>query len=124
MEELERFDARLETRRFDTAENMLPADNPLAMDKWKQTTMDIVVPTREKNLAGNGKSFTFTKRLSPHSFDIFPSLVVNLLYEFELGILKSVLKHLIRILYVIDPYHVLVFNKRYVAPDLWKSTAN
>lgn len=58
MEELEGFDARLETRRFDAAENALPTDDPLAMDKWKRTTVDIVVPTREKNLTGNGKSFT------------------------------------------------------------------
>ena len=37
-------------------------------------------------------------------FKLFPILVVDLLHEFELGILKSILKHLFRIIFVVDPH--------------------
>ncbi|KIM65881.1 hypothetical protein SCLCIDRAFT_22423 [Scleroderma citrinum Foug A] len=40
---------------------------------------------------------------------------VDLMHEFELGILKNVLKHLIRILYFVDPANVARLNKRYLA---------
>ena len=36
------------------------------------------------------------------------------MHEFELGVLKSVLKHLIRILYTLDPGLVTVLNERQV----------
>ena len=36
------------------------------------------------------------------------------MHEFELGILKNVLKHLIRILYVLDPSNVARLNEWYV----------
>jgi len=36
------------------------------------------------------------------------------MHEFELGVLKNVLKHLIRILYVVDPSNVARLNERYV----------
>ena len=36
------------------------------------------------------------------------------MHEFELGILKSVLKHLIRILYTLDPGLVTVLNEMQV----------
>ena len=57
---------------------------------------------------------TFAERLSPFGFDIFPALVVDLMHEFELGVLKSVLKHLIRILYAIDEDLVSTLNERLV----------
>ena len=56
----------------------------------------------------------FAERLSPFGFDIFPALVVDLMHEFELGVLKSVLKHLIRILYAIDADLVSTLNERLV----------
>ena len=55
---------------------------------------------------------TFAERLSPFGFDIFPALVVDLMHEFELGVLKTVLKHLIRILYAIDADLVSTLNER------------
>ncbi|KIK72621.1 hypothetical protein PAXRUDRAFT_798128, partial [Paxillus rubicundulus Ve08.2h10] len=55
----------------------------------------------------------FVDRLSPLGFDLFPALVVDLLHEFELGILKSVLKHLTRILFSIDPSQVWTLNDRF-----------
>ena len=64
------------------------------------------------HLALNNPKNTFAERLSPFGFDIFSSLVVDLMHEFELGILKSVLKHLIRILYALDPRLVTVLNER------------
>ena len=41
----------------------------------------------------------FSIRLSEHGFNFYPMLVVDLLYEFELGVWKAVLTHLIWILY-------------------------
>jgi len=58
---------------------------------------------------------TFAEHLSPFGFDIFQTLVVDLLHEFELGVLKSVLKHLIRILYALDPRLVTTLNERLVS---------
>ncbi|KIK80123.1 hypothetical protein PAXRUDRAFT_159519, partial [Paxillus rubicundulus Ve08.2h10] len=52
--------------------------------------------------------------LSPVGFDLFPALVVDLLHQFELGVLKSVLKHLIQMLYAIDPGLVAMLNERLV----------
>ena len=62
----------------------------------------------------NHSKNAFAERLSPFGFDIFSSLVVDLMHEFELGILKSVLKHLIWILYTLDPELVTVLNERQV----------
>ena len=64
------------------------------------------------HLALNNSKNTFAKRLSPFGFDIFSSLVIDLMHEFELGILKSVLKHLVRILYALDPGLIIVLNER------------
>ena len=37
---------------------------------------------------------------------------MDLLHEFELGVLKAVLKHLLCILYTVDPRKIEVLNKR------------
>ncbi|KAG1883849.1 hypothetical protein F4604DRAFT_1981657 [Suillus subluteus] len=54
-----------------------------------------------------------TVRLGPLGFDCFPMLVVDLLHEFELGVFKSVFKHLIRLLYAINPEWIVVLNERF-----------
>ncbi|KIK75785.1 hypothetical protein PAXRUDRAFT_784545 [Paxillus rubicundulus Ve08.2h10] len=59
------------------------------------------------------KGNTFAERLAPLNFNVFPTLVVDLMHEFELGVLKSAFKHLIRILYAIDPGLVAILNERY-----------
>jgi hypothetical protein len=46
-------------------------------------------------------------------FDFFPILVVDLLHEFELGIIKAVMTHLMQLLYAIDPRKVIVVDERY-----------
>lgn len=40
----------------------------------------------------------FSKRLAPLGFDIYSTLVVDLLHEFELGVWKGLFVHLLRIL--------------------------
>ena len=40
----------------------------------------------------------FAERLGPTGFDLFRMLVVDLLHEFELGVWKSILIHLLRML--------------------------
>ncbi|KIK35833.1 hypothetical protein CY34DRAFT_35436, partial [Suillus luteus UH-Slu-Lm8-n1] len=56
---------------------------------------------------------SFVDRLSPFGFDLFPVLVVDLLHEFELGILKAVMTHLMRLLYAVDPRKITTINERY-----------
>ena len=55
-------------------------------------------------------------------FSIFLVLVVDILHEFDLGILKSVLKHLLQILHVVNPSHIHVVNDRYVLSHLYEYT--
>lgn len=57
-EELSGFNAQTATAQLDAAQKQLPEDHPFVRDNWKQTSVDIVVPTREKNRAGNGKIFS------------------------------------------------------------------
>ncbi|KAG2754543.1 hypothetical protein P692DRAFT_201703806 [Suillus brevipes Sb2] len=56
---------------------------------------------------------SFVDRLSPLGFDFFPILVVDLLHEFELGIAKAVMTHLMRLLYAIDPRKLVVVDERF-----------
>lgn len=56
--ELTGFDARTETRRLDAAQKTIRTDAPFGQDKWQRRSVNIVIPTREKNQAGNGKTFT------------------------------------------------------------------
>lgn len=56
----------------------------------------------------------FTERLTSLGCNIYHILVVDLLHEFELGVFKSVFKHLLRLLYVIDPKTIPTLNSRWV----------
>ena len=56
-EELAGFDAQMATAQLDAAQRQLPKDHPFIRDNWKQTNVDIIIPTREKNSTGNGKNF-------------------------------------------------------------------
>ncbi|KAF8427567.1 hypothetical protein L210DRAFT_3652625 [Boletus edulis BED1] len=60
-EELAGFDAQIETHRLDNAQPS-DVDNPFEQDKWKCTSVDINIPTREKKPKGNGKTFTVEAR--------------------------------------------------------------
>jgi hypothetical protein len=55
----------------------------------------------------------FSRRLLPLKFDFFKMFVVDLLHEVELGVWKSFLTHLIRILYSCGNDTVAEFNRRY-----------
>ncbi|KIM66091.1 hypothetical protein SCLCIDRAFT_111422, partial [Scleroderma citrinum Foug A] len=57
-------------------------------------------------------SNSFSECLGQFSFNIFPVLVVDLLHEFELGVAKSVLRHLIHLIHAIDPNLVNTLNER------------
>jgi hypothetical protein len=43
------------------------------------------------------------EKLGPLGFDLFPTLVVDLLHEFELGVWKMIFTQLIRLLYAASP---------------------
>ncbi|KIM61037.1 hypothetical protein SCLCIDRAFT_26188 [Scleroderma citrinum Foug A] len=52
----------------------------------------------------------FADNLGSLGCDVYRMLVVDLLHEFELGIFKSVFRHLLRLLYTIDPGMIAVLN--------------
>ena len=45
-------------------------------------------------------------------FDVFLMLVVDLMHEFELGVWKALLTHLIRMLYAVGTHAVNTFNTK------------
>ena len=55
----------------------------------------------------------FGSSLATFNFNIFPLLVVDLMHEFELGVWKSVLTHLLQILYSCGADTVAEFDHRY-----------
>ena len=61
---------------------------------------------------------SFIEHLSGMGFNIYPSLVVDILHEFNLGVLKSCLQHLFRIFYRIDPTRIIKLNERLVKDSI------
>ncbi|KAG9079443.1 hypothetical protein FS749_008528 [Ceratobasidium sp. UAMH 11750] len=55
----------------------------------------------------------FSKRLLPFKFDFFKMFVVDVLHEIELGVWKSLLTHLIRIIYSRGSETLAEFNRRF-----------
>ena len=72
----------------------------------------------------NALQNSFCKQLSPLGFKLFPSLVVDLMHEFELGVLKSILKHLFQIIYTIDPHKIDILNKQWAWQPFCNSVYN
>ena len=56
--DLSRFDTSREAARFDAAEKSIPPEDVFGIDRWKHTTVEISVPTREKKKEGNGLTFS------------------------------------------------------------------
>lgn len=55
----------------------------------------------------------FMEQLSPLGFELFPAVVVDIMHESELGVAKTILRHLIRILYCVGPGSIALLNERY-----------
>jgi len=62
----------------------------------------------------NSPQNAFSRLLFEFGFDFFEILTVDLLHEFELGLWKDFLTHLIRILEFRGPEFVHEFNEWYV----------
>ena len=58
IQDLSSFNAFRETSRFDMAEKEIPPEDGFGIDRWKHTTVNISVPTREKKKEGNGLRFS------------------------------------------------------------------
>jgi len=56
--DLQGFNAHTEMKHFDSSESALDESNPLRQDGWKESSVDIHVPTQERNPDGNGRQFT------------------------------------------------------------------
>ena len=56
--DLSRFDASREAAQFNTAEKSIPPEDVFRINRWKHTTIEISVPTREKKKEGNGVTFS------------------------------------------------------------------
>ena len=55
---------------------------------------------------------TFSKKLREHRLNVYSLFVVDFLHEFELGVWKAILTHLIRIMYAQGDSTVTKFNDR------------
>jgi len=55
---------------------------------------------------------TFSKKLREHGLNIYSIFVVDFLHEFELGVWKAVLIHLIRIMYANGESMITKFNNQ------------
>ncbi|KZS91947.1 hypothetical protein SISNIDRAFT_413425, partial [Sistotremastrum niveocremeum HHB9708] len=65
----------------------------------------------------------FSKKLRQFGFNLFLMLVIDFMHEFELGVWKALLTHLIRMLYATHASTVIKFNERFRAiPSFGKST--
>ena len=58
IQDLSSFNASRETSRFDVAEKEIPPEDGFGINRWKHTTVNISVPTREKKKEGNGLTFS------------------------------------------------------------------
>jgi hypothetical protein len=54
----------------------------------------------------------FISVLSKFGLDVFPLFVVDLMHEFELGVWKAVLTHLLRILHTQESWVIAEFDRR------------
>ncbi|KAH7924391.1 hypothetical protein BV22DRAFT_1195981 [Leucogyrophana mollusca] len=83
----------------------------------------VVTSEHVENLLKPESLNAFSRRLSQFKFDFFTLLVVDLMHEFELGVWKAVLAHLIRILFSIGSHAVHEFNERFRSmPTFGRST--
>jgi hypothetical protein len=76
-------------------ENVLDAESrvPTRVSVFSSSNFIIINNIQFKN--------TFSQRFLPFGFNYYSMLVVDFLHEFELGVWKAILSHLIRILYAI-----------------------
>jgi hypothetical protein len=58
IQELSSFNASRKTSHFDAVEKEIPPEDVFAVDRWKRTSIDISVPTRENKKEGNGRTFS------------------------------------------------------------------
>lgn len=58
IQDLSRFNAFNETSHFDAAQKEIPPEDTFRINKWKHVTINILVPTREKEKEGNGQTFS------------------------------------------------------------------
>lgn len=71
--------------------------------------------TRDYSITLNSFQNAFSQVLFKFGFVVFKILTVDLLHEYELGLWKDFLTHLVRILEFMGPETVHTFNERYVA---------
>ncbi|KAG9089054.1 hypothetical protein FRC06_001731, partial [Ceratobasidium sp. 370] len=64
----------------------------------------------------------FSDRLRDFKFDVFSTMVVDQLHEVELGVWKTLFRHLIRLLYRSGPQALAEFNRRFRRVPTFAST--
>ena len=52
--DLRGFNAHTEMKHFDRSESALDESNPLQQDGWRESSVNILIPTQERNPDGNG----------------------------------------------------------------------
>ena len=110
-EELAGFDACMETCCLDAAQNTACKDVPFSQDKWQCRSVDIAIPTQEKNLVGNGKSFMVEGLYYCPLLDVIRAVFAEA---------SSKLFHLTPFRKVQMPYVVLLILLISFTPKVWK----
>ncbi|KZV69074.1 hypothetical protein PENSPDRAFT_735574 [Peniophora sp. CONT] len=78
---------------------------------------------KEESLVPTVNAFSqFSVGLERFNFDVFLLLVVDLMHEFELGVWKALLIHLIRILHSLGTEKVRLFNERFRQISTFKNS--
>ena len=92
--ELQGFDVQTKARHLDAAMNALPTDDPFSMDQWKWAVMDLLISTREKNLAENRHIFSIEGFHYQPLLDVIHSIFTKALLKwFHLTPFKKVCVH-------------------------------
>ena len=79
------------------------------------------MPPSRKLTVNSSLQNTFSERLSPLGFNLFVMFLLDIMHEFELGVWRALLIHLLHILQAADKTLVHELDHRYVAHHLQRT---
>ncbi|KAG9123570.1 hypothetical protein FRC07_014709, partial [Ceratobasidium sp. 392] len=108
------FRRRLKLRRIDdqARSDLVRQARSIIYDEGRATTakrVEILLKPHSYVPVNNA----FSARLRFLGFDVFETLTVDFLHEFELGVWKAVFNHLLRVLHSKRPHSVAILNERF-----------
>ncbi|KAI5821824.1 hypothetical protein K523DRAFT_221291, partial [Schizophyllum commune Tattone D] len=108
---------RIDNRRVDDAsrrEKVYEARDIIYNEGYAVNSQAVEDLLFDESLVPTENAFsTFASELTRFHFNIFEMLVVDIMHEFELGVWKSALTHLIRMLHSLDRSKIMLLNERF-----------